>query len=99
MIKPSVYTNYQHAGLTGDHGHEGHGAVGEHINDTLAHVGDHADHAVGFVSGFTIPGLLELGTFLGFLALFMYMAFLQLSKARMIPKNDPYIGESVHHHV
>ncbi len=85
MIKPSVYTNYQHAGLVGGHGAE--------------QAAEHMDHAVGFVSGFSIPGLLEIGTFLGFLALFMYVTFYHMSKASLLPKNDPYLGESIHHHV
>lgn len=53
----------------------------------------------GFVSGFTFPGLLDIGVFLGFLALFVYFAMLQLAKASLFPKGDPYIGESLHHHV
>ncbi len=58
-----------------------------------------AHHASDFVSGFTLPGLLEIGTFLGFIALFMYFAFRQISKASLVPQNDPYIEESLHHHV
>lgn len=61
--------------------------------------GEHADQAAGFVSGFTIPGFLELGTFIGFLGLFMYVAFNQLTKGSLNPENDPYYTESVHHHV
>lgn len=58
-----------------------------------------AHHGGGFVTGFTIPGLLELGTFLGFLGLFLYFIFAQLAKASLQPKNDPYMVESLHHHV
>lgn len=43
------------------------------------------------------PGLLELGTMIGFLGLFLYFVFQQLEKASLVPKNDPYMGESLHH--
>ena len=94
MIKPSVFTNYEHAA------HGAHGAVGhaEGHEAAAVHVAEHAETAIGFVSGFTIPGLLELGTFLGFLALFMFVAFSHMAKASLLPKNDPYLGESLHHH-
>ncbi|MEZ4948413.1 MAG: hypothetical protein R2784_03325 [Saprospiraceae bacterium] len=64
-----------------------------------AEAGGHGHAAGGFVEGFTIPGLLELGTFIGFLALFFYVGFHYLSKAALQPKHDPYMGESLHHHV
>jgi hypothetical protein len=54
---------------------------------------------LGFAGGFTIPGLLEFGTMLGFLALFIYSAFTNLEKAALVPKNDPYLEEASHHHV
>ena len=56
-------------------------------------------HAPEFKMGFTIPGLLEIGTFLGFGALFLFILFSQLAKASLIPINDPFLEESVHHHV
>jgi hypothetical protein len=58
-----------------------------------------AEHASAFVPGFTLPGFLEFGTMLGFLGLFLYFFFTVLSKAPLIPRNDPYLAESVHHHV
>ncbi len=64
----------------------GHGAEGAH-------------HATGFMMGFTIPGLLEIGIMLGFLAGFLYFAFSHMAKASLEPKNDPYLAESLHHHV
>lgn len=67
------------------HGHEegGHGAA----------------HASSFVSGFTFPGVLELGIFLGFTAFFVYFVFSKLEQAALLPKNDPYLEESLHHEV
>lgn len=51
-----------------------------------------------FRSGFTIPGLLEIGIFLGFLAGFTLFFMSRLEKAALVPKNDPYLEESLHHH-
>jgi hypothetical protein len=58
-----------------------------------------AEHVSVFVPGFTLPGFLEFGTMLGFLGLFLFFFFTVLSKAPLIPRNDPYLAESVHHHV
>ncbi len=58
-----------------------------------------AAHASSFVSGFTMPGFLEIGWFLGFLALFLFIALRALASAPLIARRDPYIGESLHHHV
>ncbi len=58
--------------------------------------GEHA--TAGFVPGFTLPGLLELGTFTGFLGLFGYFVFKKLTEAPLEPANDPYLEESLHHH-
>ena len=69
-------------------------------HETLAHGAEAAGHGAShFVSGFTIPGLLEIGTMLGFLALFLFFVFTQMAKAPLQAKNDPYYEESVHHHV
>ncbi len=73
-------------------------------HEALAHHGEEAateaaHHASSFTAGFTIPGLLEIGTFLGFLAFFIFFVFKQMEKAPLLPKNDPYLAESLHHHV
>ncbi len=52
-----------------------------------------------FYAGFHIPGLLELGIFLGYLSLFFLVTFGVLAKANLVPLRDPYIEESLHHHV
>lgn len=54
---------------------------------------------LGSVAGYWFPGLLELGAFLGFTALFIYFTFSKLSEASLVPEKDPYYGESVTHHV
>lgn len=97
MIKPGVlHTAHEVVGHGSDH------------SETASHAGDHhgaheaighAEHASSFVEGFTLPGLLEIGTFLGFLGFFLYVVFWALSKASLTPENDPYIEESRHHHV
>ena len=56
------------------------------------------DHGHGAMAGFTIPGFLEIGTMIGFLGFFLYFMFTRLSRAALIPRNDPYLAESVHHH-
>lgn len=92
MIKPGALITRNHAL---GHGHEaeagaaGHGEAGGHA----------VEHVSNFVAGFTMPGLLEIGTFIGFLGLFLYVALTILSKSSLVPKNDPYLDESVHHHV
>lgn len=105
MIKPGVLHTYHEVaghGHGGGHG-EGHsslsdgvGATGQLVADVAAHGAEHASH---FQMGFTIPGFLEFGTFIGFLGLFLYITFIQLGKAKLLPKGDPYVGESIHHHV
>jgi hypothetical protein len=65
--------------------------------EVMHSAGGHAE--AGFVNGFTIPGLIELGTFIGFLGFFMYLTFNQLTKASLSAERDPYYSESAHHHV
>ena len=72
--------------------HTAHEAMGHSAADA-------AHHSSSVLMGFTIPGLLEIGTFLGFLGLFMYLAFNQLTKASLEPEKDPYYAESLHHEV
>jgi len=43
-------------------------------------------------------GLLEIGTFLGYLGLFAWVVATWLAKASLVPKNHPYLEESLHHH-
>ncbi len=51
-----------------------------------------------FMLGFNFPGLLELGTMIGFLSLFTYVVFYFLGKAALEARNDPYYAESLNHH-
>jgi len=43
-------------------------------------------------------GLLEIGTFIGYAGLFMFVVITYLAKASLIPKNHPYLEESIYHH-
>jgi len=43
-------------------------------------------------------GLLEIGTFLGYAGLFSLVVSTYLAKASLVPKNHPYLQESIHHH-
>ncbi|MEM8909296.1 MAG: hypothetical protein AAGD05_15730, partial [Bacteroidota bacterium] len=106
LIKPGVMINAEHAHHGGGHGHEaghavetatghGHEAAG-HAVEAAGHA---AEHASNFTVGFHIPGLLEIGTMLGFLAFFLFFVFNRMSQASLVPEKDPYIGESLHHHV
>ena len=103
MIKPGVAINAHHA--TAGHGGDAHGgghAHGDHSHGAheLAEGGHHgAEHVSEFALGTNFPGFLELGTMIGFLCLFLLVFFTVLSKAALVPKNDPYLEESLHHHV
>ena len=104
MIKPGAWKTVTELREHAEHaahvsaGGGSHEAAGEHSAHAAAGH-EVAQHASTFVEGFTLPGLLELGTFVGFIALFIYCVFYQLSKASLLPKNDPYIQESMAHHV
>lgn len=68
-------------------------------HELAAHAGDGAGHHVaGPTPGFSMPGFLEIGTFIGFLGLFFFFVFNRLEKASLLPRRDPYLMESVSHH-
>ena len=43
-------------------------------------------------------GLLEIGTFVGYVGIFSLVVSTWLTKASLVPKNHPYLEESLHHH-
>ncbi len=103
MIKPGVLHTAHEAAGHGTHnvGEASHGAA-EVAHEAAAHgneVASHAEHVSSVVSGFSYPGLLELGTMLGFVGLFGFVVFTALSKVKLTAKQDPYYKESVNHHV
>jgi uncharacterized membrane protein len=94
MIKPGVlHTAHE---VSGHHGGDGHSEAAGHAADDGGHM---VEHVSTFVSGFTLPGLLEIGTMLGFVGLFGFVVFSALSKVKLTAQKDPYFEESVHHHV
>lgn len=100
MIKPGVLHTYHELMGHGEGGHSLMGEVSEQSAKLVSDAGGHGAEAVStFVNGFTFPGFLDVGMFLGFLAFFMYFVMVQLTKTRLEPVGDPYIGESIHHHV
>jgi hypothetical protein len=69
------------------------------ILHTAHELAQHAgEHHAGPTPGFTLPGFLEIGTFIGFLGLFFYFVFNRLEKASLLPRRDPYLMESIAHH-
>ncbi len=49
-------------------------------------------------AGYGIPGFLELGTMLGFMALFVFVVFTYLAQSPVLVESDPYLEETLHHH-
>lgn len=87
MVKPGT----RHTAMEAlAHHAGGHGAE---------HAAESGHHALAYAAGFTLPGLLEFGTMLGFLAFFLYYILTRLEKAALSPKNDPYTVETEHHQV
>lgn len=102
-----------HEGTTTGHGEKQHGSI-ETPGSTEGHVvltsneepapnhggGHHEDSGLkSFYLGIHAPGPIELGTFAGFLGLFLFVVFTYLSKASLEPKGDAYYEESEHHAV
>jgi hypothetical protein len=75
-----------------------HPAATEHHDAAEGHgEGEHHDSSKEFKLGYTIPGLEEIGVLIGFLSLFLFFFFNQLSKSSLIPQKDPFLEESLHH--
>ncbi|NNE26056.1 MAG: hypothetical protein HKN09_04385, partial [Saprospiraceae bacterium] len=112
MLKPGIL-HTAHAALGHGHGHgdEHHGEGAGHGADAAHEAGHEGGHEIAeatahhggealstFEMGFSMPGILEVGTFIGFLCLFLFFVFNTLAKASLVPENDPYLDESNHHH-
>jgi hypothetical protein len=99
MLKPGIlHTAHE---VTG-HGHDaGHGAEhgAEMAGHGAEHAGDAAHHASEFLMGFNFPGFLEIGTLIGFLSLFLFFFWRTLASQQLTPSQDPFLEESLHHHV
>jgi hypothetical protein len=44
-------------------------------------------------------GWMEIGMFLGFMGLFLFVVLTSLTKAPLVVKSHPYLEESLHHSV
>jgi uncharacterized membrane protein YczE len=44
-------------------------------------------------------GFMEIGLFMAFAGLFVYLIMNTLTKAPLVPQNHPYLDESKHHHI
>ena len=53
----------------------------------------------GTVGAHASIGWMEIGMFLGFLGLFLFVVLGALAKAPLLVKSHPYLEESLHHHV
>ena len=51
---------------------------------------------MGEHSGF---GIIEIGTTVGFIGTFAYLMLNSLSKEPLVPKNHPFLNESLHHEI
>jgi hypothetical protein len=93
MIKPAIWESLEFG-----HAHVAAAAEGAHEGAKATH--EAAEHTgYTYNMGFRFPGLVELGTFVGFASLYLFGMFRNLAAASMVPANDPYMEESAHHHV
>jgi hypothetical protein len=51
------------------------------------------------ITGVNEIGFVEIGSYLGFLGLFMFVVSRTLSKAPLVPQNHPYLQESIAHKI
>ena len=82
-----------HAEGTETHGEakaDAHGAEAHAAEHGGAHGEGHGEHVVNFAG----IGLGEIMIFFGFLGIFLYMFFNNLSKRPIVPENDPYLKEA-----
>ncbi len=96
MIKPGAM-HTAHAAM--GHGHHGAEHAADHGHGAAEAIGHAAEHGSAMLAGFHYPGLLDLGTFIGFLSLFLFVTLTHLARVPLVAKNDPYAEESVHHHI
>ena len=79
-----------HGASDAAHQEDGHGDA---HGATSAHHGPDKS----FKLGYTLPGFPEVGTFIGFLSMFLFVFFRNLQSAPLVPLKDPYLEESLHH--
>jgi uncharacterized membrane protein YqiK len=78
-----------------EHAAEAHG---EHATEAHGeHADGHGEHAE--VTSYVGLGIFELMVLAGFVGAFLFMFFNTLSKEPLINESDPYLKESLRHHV
>lgn len=82
---------------SGDNHHPAEASMEEHGGGAHGEEGHQHDESKAFKLGYSIPGLEEIGILIGFLSLFLFFFFNQLSKVSLVPMKDPYLDESLHH--
>ncbi len=102
MTKPGAL-HTAHAMMAEKAAHAKGGATLENVEIQDPHQASHEGHSGGHDAmpsiGFFIPGLADIGLLIGFVALFFATTLHFLSRAPLVPKQDPYLQESLHHHV
>jgi hypothetical protein len=73
-------------------------AAGSHSDVKLV-AEHHNDHGAHDIKTYASLGFAELFMFVGFLGLFLFMTFNKLSGNELEIKEDPYLEESLHHHI
>jgi hypothetical protein len=77
-----------------------HDAGDAHAAEAHAeHAAAHAEHGEEAEVTYAGLGIAELLIFIGFAGLFLYMFFLNLAKRPLVPDSDPYLKESINHHI
>lgn len=64
--------------------------VGQYVEQYL--------HIIPETTGKLEFGIIEIGSFIGFAGLFVYVVISSLSKRKLVAKNHPYLSESLNHH-
>ena len=87
------------AEVTGTEGATKEAAKGaEEVTDILQ-AGNYFHYYPSTTAGFAFPSIPEFGTLCFFVGLFLYFVFNQLTKASLVPENDAFLEETLHHHV
>lgn len=77
---------------------DSHAATDEHHAED-AHADAHGGHGEEAPKTHAQLGLVELLFFIGFLGLFLFMTFTGLDGEELETKEDPFLEESLHHHI
>jgi hypothetical protein len=91
--KDNVVLYAEHAEKTAHH------ATDSKVAEEVVHGGEHSAEAEAPAKNFGGIGLGEVMIFIGFLGVWLWFFFANLSKRPIVPENDPYLKENINHHV